>query len=139
MVSKRITEVDLATWASMTNRSFWHVEYAFREPIDQRACSWEELPREGMRRLMLVGPNGEFRSFDSQQGDRRFFQFGYAFMGFGEAAQVIGLLSPTDDDACLCHSWEYSVKQFVTFTDHFHKMEYRRIGALAPVILGGHS
>lgn len=134
MEAPHLAAMNPAEWAAATGRSLWYVEYRFRNPLDERQCAWHDVPRQGLTRLMLIAPNGEFRSFEGD-GERSFFSLHFSYSGLGEAAQIIGAVG-LDGDQCICWSWETRQRRWLPFRDRFSRMEYRGAGPLSRRLLG---
>jgi hypothetical protein len=148
-----------------SGRSWWQVRYASGKIISEWATlqwtkifspfgpastsRWEEIPKQGMRGLYLLCPNGKAAALEGD-GDYTFFQLkcGYLDLGAGlgkgaivspsrrvMAAHIIGKVDG-DDGHCVCYAWETANQRLLRFTDNVTHMSYQNIGTLS---LGHHT
>lgn len=142
----------LSVLARLTGRPYWQAHYSHRDPIGEPECEWVDLPRDGMRQLRLICPNGQVAVLGDDVpggiGDRAFqFKQAVASIGVGPdagrvggrrtTAHVIGVVYSTKMD-CRCFAWETGTKELVgPFIDNFEFFAYGNAGHLsAPVLLG---
>lgn len=151
----------------LSGKSWWQVRYDSGKVVSEwdtldtnyspigasKSSKWEEIPKNGIRELFILCPNGRAGALVNG-GSNRYFQLKSGHLDLGASMGTVSYLSrftktaskhcavhiigkvDREDGHCWCYAWNYVTSTLEYFEDNVTDFSYYNIG---PISLGKHT